>query len=262
MSSSWQWDETLYAGSSEYYARGRVRYPREVAEAVREELSLDGTGRLLDVGCGPGALTLVLAPLFAEAVGVDADAQMLAEAEHRAVAAGSENVRWVHMRAEELPARLGSFQAVTFAQSFHWMERPRVATAVRSMLAPGGVWIHVNATTHRGIGAAPGDVPSPPHDEIEELVARFLGPVRRAGRAWLPDGTVEGEEEVMIAAGYSLRARLVVPSKIVDRTADDIVASVYSRSSSTPHLFGRPLGRVRAGAASASRTRRSGRALP
>lgn len=157
----------------------------------------------------------MLAPLFAEAVGVDADAQMLAEAEHRAVAAGSENVRWVHMRAEELPARLGSFQAVTFAQSFHWMERPRVATAVRSMLAPGGVWIHVNATTHRGIGAAPGDVPSPPHDEIEELVARFLGPVRRAGRAWLPDGTVEGEEEVVIAAGYSLRARLVVPSKIV-----------------------------------------------
>src|SRR5207245_3858899 len=74
-------DEMLYAGCAQYYARGRFPYPRELAEALRDELALDGTGGLLDVGCGPGSLALLLAPLFDEVVGVDADAGMVAEAE-------------------------------------------------------------------------------------------------------------------------------------------------------------------------------------
>jgi cyclopropane fatty-acyl-phospholipid synthase-like methyltransferase len=57
-----------------------VPYPPQVAEALVDALDLDGTGRLLDVGCGPGSLTLLLAPHVAEAIGVDPDADMLTEA--------------------------------------------------------------------------------------------------------------------------------------------------------------------------------------
>jgi len=39
-----------------------VGYPVEVVEVLVEALALDGLGRLLDVGCGPGSLTLLLAP--------------------------------------------------------------------------------------------------------------------------------------------------------------------------------------------------------
>src|SRR3954454_2457745 len=95
----WTWDPTLYAGSAAYYADGRVPYPAAVADALAADLGLDGTGRLLDVGCGPGSLTLLLAGRFAAAVGVDADADMLAEAARRAEAAGVGNVGWVHRRA-------------------------------------------------------------------------------------------------------------------------------------------------------------------
>lgn len=56
------WDETLYSDSAAYYPHGRMAYPPELPSALREELSLDGRGRLLDVGCGPGSLTLLLAP--------------------------------------------------------------------------------------------------------------------------------------------------------------------------------------------------------
>lgn len=63
----WTWDPSLYAGSAAYYARGRVPYPPELATLLAAELGLDGSGRLLDVGCGPGSLTLLLAPLFAAA---------------------------------------------------------------------------------------------------------------------------------------------------------------------------------------------------
>jgi cyclopropane fatty-acyl-phospholipid synthase-like methyltransferase len=64
----------LYAGSAAYYARGRVGFPQELADRLVDELDPDAAGRLLDVGCGPGCLTLLLAPLFEHATGLDADA--------------------------------------------------------------------------------------------------------------------------------------------------------------------------------------------
>ena len=67
--SGWTWDPTLYAGSAQFYAHGRVAYPDSLADALTDELGLDGTGRLLDVGCGPGSLTLLLADRFAAVVG-------------------------------------------------------------------------------------------------------------------------------------------------------------------------------------------------
>ncbi len=228
------WDETLYEGSAAYYAQGRMPYPLELAEALRDELSLDGTGRLLDVGCGPGPLTLLLAPLFAEAVGVDADGAMLAEAERRATDQGIENVEWVQRRAEELPGGLGTFDVATFAQSFHWMDQPRVASTVREMLAPGGAWVHISATTHRGVGGPT----EPPHDRIDRLVSDYLGPVRRAGRGIRREGSAREEEDVMVAAEFSGPVRLQVEGLRHERSEDDVVASVFSRSSSAPHLFG------------------------
>jgi SAM-dependent methyltransferase len=237
------WDETLYAGSAAYYPHGRMPYPPELAAALRDELSLDGVGRLLDVGCGPGSLTLLLAPLFERVVGVDADAEMLAEAEREAERLEVANADWMHMRAEELPAGLDSFQVATFAQSFHWMDQPRVAAAVKTMLEPDGTWVHVHATTHEGAGDDSGlPRPTPPHDRIAELIRRYLGPVRRAGRGTVPEWTPRHEEDVMVAAGFRGPTRLAVGGgRILDRSEDDVVASVYSRSSSTPHLFGERL---------------------
>ena len=240
---NWKWDPSLYAGSAEHYAVGRMAYPAALADAVRDELGLDGRGRLLDVGCGPGSLTLLLAPLVEEAVWVDADGDMLITAAARANQAGLTNTSWRQLRAEELPADLGSFRVVTFAQSFHWMDQALVADRVRGMLTPDGAWVHVGATTHRGVeGSDALPYPRPPWDDIDKLVARYLGPVRRAGQSTLPTGTRPGEEEVMRAAGYSGPTRIVVGgNEVENRTIDDIAASVFSLSSSTPHLFGSDL---------------------
>ncbi|WP_328470400.1 class I SAM-dependent methyltransferase [Actinoplanes sp. NBC_00393] len=223
----WEWDETLFAGTAPYYTAGRVPYPPQLIDGIRRELGLDGTGRLLDVGCGPGTLTLLLAPLFAEAVGVDPDAGMLAEAARRPGAAG---IRWHRARGEDLPAGLGRFRVVTFAQSFHWMDQSLVAARVRDhLLEPGGAWVHV------GGGVAE---PAPLQARIDELVARYLGPVRRAGQGFLPNGTASGEEDVLRAAGFTGPTRIRVDGDPVERKPDDIVAAVLSRSSSAPHLFG------------------------
>lgn len=235
----WEWDETLYAGSAAYYGIGRMPYPPGLVDAIGKELDLDGTGWLLDVGCGPGSLTLQLAPLFEAVVGVDADHDMVIEARHRSAEAGATNVEWRHLRAEDLPADLGLFRVVTFAQPFHWMDRLLVARRVREMLGPGGGWVHVGATTRRGV--AGDDLlphPRPPWERIDELVASYLGPVRRAGRALLRAGTRAGEEEIMRQAGFTGPRRVEVDGgPVVERGIDEIVSAVFSLSSSAPHLF-------------------------
>jgi SAM-dependent methyltransferase len=236
----WEWDETLYAGSAAFYVRGRMPYPTETAVVLRDELGLHGAGRLLDVGCGPGSVTLVLADLFGEVVGVDADAEMLVEAGCQAQRRGCENATWVHLRAEELPAGLGTFRVVVFAQSFHWMDRARVAATVHAMLEPGGSLVHVGATTHEGVAGSDAlPAPRPPRDEITDLVRRFLGPVPRAGRGRRVSATPSDEDEILAAAGFGGPRRLDVGGgRVVERSEDDIVASVHSLSSAAPHLFG------------------------
>jgi SAM-dependent methyltransferase len=215
-----------------------------VAGTLRDELGLDGSARLLDVGTGPGSLALLLAPHVGEVVGVDADGAMVAEAEREAARAGAANARFVRLRAEELPAGLGTFRAATFAQSFHWLDRERVAATVAGMLEPDGWWVHVHATTHEGWGSPEGlPAPAPPREAIAELAQRYLGPVRRAGRVSLPTGYPPADEEdVLAAAGYRGPRRLTVGGgRVFERSEDDVVASVFSLSSAAPHLFGERL---------------------
>ncbi|MEP6851120.1 MAG: class I SAM-dependent methyltransferase [bacterium] len=237
--SPWSWDASLYAGSAEYYATGRIAYPTELADVLVAEVPLDGSGRLLDVGCGPGSLTLLLAPHVAEAIGVDADADMLTVAARRAAQQQIANVTWRHLRAEDLPDDLPPVQFVTFAQSFHWMDRPRVAATVRALVTPGGVLIHVHATTHEGVETQLElPHPGPPRAAVADLVRRYLGDETRAGQGLRPTGNLGGEEEIYRAAGWTAPQRLEVAGRVVERTVDQVAASVHSLSWSAPHLFG------------------------
>jgi protein-L-isoaspartate O-methyltransferase len=65
-----RYDPTIYGGAAVHYRYGRPAYSPGLEALVAEELGLDGSGRLLDVGCGPGILTVRLVHLFEEAVGL------------------------------------------------------------------------------------------------------------------------------------------------------------------------------------------------
>jgi hypothetical protein len=78
-----------------------------------------------------------------------------------------------------------------------------------------------------------------PDDAIHHLVQRFLGPVRRAGQGLLRHGTPGNEAAVLSGAGFTGPEYDRLPANgVLIRTADDLVAQVYSLSSSAPHLFG------------------------
>jgi SAM-dependent methyltransferase len=233
----WQWDETLFVGSAAYYQRGRLPYSPGLADAFTSLLSLDGRGRLLDVGCGPGTVALLLSKLFEEVVGLDPDADMLREARRIGAERQIANASWVQLRAEELPHALGAFLVVTFAASFHWMDRLLVARTVKDMLDPEGVVVHVDNRHQDSLAPGP-EYPAPPRDRIDALRRAYLGADRRAGRS-IRNSSPDNEAQVFREAGFvGPEITLVPDGRVLTRTVDDIVAETFSVSSTAPHLFG------------------------
>jgi len=115
-----------------------------------------------------------------------------------------------------------------------------VAEKIRQWLAPGGRCVHVGARTHEGAGAPAGPHPAPPRNHIRALVQTYLGPGRRAGQGFVLGGNPpDGEASIFRAAGLS--GPEVIPiaeGPVLERSDEQVLASVLSLSSAAPHLFG------------------------
>jgi len=233
------YDPTIYLGSAAHYRYGRPAYSPELEAVLTQETGLDGNGRLLDAGCGPGVLTVRLAHLFALAVGLDPDAGMLAEGRRAAEEKGVRNIRWVQGLAEDLPAVApGPCRLVTFGTSFHWTDGQQVAETVYDMLEPGGALaLIVHTVTGRPRPPDPG-VPAIPHDEISALVQKYLGSTRRAGQGSAPQRT-QRFEDVLVRTRFGAPRQVFVPG-IPDllRDSESVLSGYLSMSFSAPHLFG------------------------
>ena len=229
-----QYDPTIYLGSAAHYRYGRPAYSPQLEAVLTQEAGLDGTGRLLDAGCGPGVLTVRMAHLFGQAVGLNPDAGMLAEGRRAAAEKTVRNIRWVQGLAEDLPAAApGPYKLVTFGQSFHWTDEQRVAEAVYDMLEPGGALaLIVHTVTGR---------PRPPDagvPAIRALVTKYLGSTRRAGQGIAPERT-HRFEDVLARTRFGVPQQLFVPG-LPDllRDSESVLSGYLSLASSAPHLFG------------------------
>jgi SAM-dependent methyltransferase len=232
------YDPTIYRGSAEHYRPGRPPYSPQLEVVLAEELGLDGTGRLLDVGCGPGILVLRLAGLFEYASGLDPDPDMLAEGRRAALDRHVANVGWVQALAEDLPnAAPGPYRLVTFGQSFHWTEEERVAEVVYDMLEPGGAMaLVVHAVAGRPAPTSPGPPPIP-HDEIKAVVERYLGSRRRAGQGTTPVRTHRFEDVLIRTRFGPPRAVFAPGTPDLIRDTSSVISGYLSMASSAPHLY-------------------------
>jgi SAM-dependent methyltransferase len=234
-----RYDRTIYLGSAPHYRYGRPGYSPELEAVLTRQAGLDGNGRLLDAGCGPGVLTVRLAHMFAQAVGLDPDADMLAEGSRAAEQNAVMNIQWIQGLAEDLPAVApGPYRLVTFGLSFHWTDEQRVAETVYDMLEPGGA-LALIAHTVAGRPRPPDPgVPAIPHDEIKALVRKYLGSNRRAGQGTAPQRS-HRFEDVLVRTRFGAPQQVFVPG-IPDllRDSESVLSGYFSLSSAAPHLFG------------------------
>ena len=150
---------------SDSFTKGPRGTTRGIVQSIRRRSSgffasdfrLDGTGRLLDLGCGPGPVAIALAHLFDEVVAMDPDDAMRAEGERIARERGISNIEWRFGGSKDLSPALGQFRLVTMGNSFHWMDRARTLDALYDLVTDGGGIAVV------GEGAP---IPPPPHDAV------------------------------------------------------------------------------------------------
>ena len=234
-------DPQAFEGTAEYYAIGRAPYSAHVADTLARELSLDGTGQLLDVGCGPGVLELALAQLFDQVTALDPELDMLQMGRRRCQQAGLANVRWLQGVAEDIAAwSPDSWRVVTFGQSFHRVRRLEVAEAVHDLLVPGGalVLISHHLDDGRPRPADPG-YPEIPHDAVRKLILDYLGDRTRHYLETWNEGQPARFEDTLAQTRFGRSRTVYAPGRPdLIRDIDTVVANFFSLSYAAPRWFG------------------------
>lgn len=117
------WDAGRYADNARFVA--------DLAGEAVNWLAPQAGERILDVGCGDGALTQKLVAAGAAVVGIDSSPEMVAAARKLGLDARVADVRELGFASE--------FDAVFSNAVLHWVREPeRAARSMRAALKPGG----------------------------------------------------------------------------------------------------------------------------
>jgi SAM-dependent methyltransferase len=132
---------------------------------------------LLDIGCGPGTITTDLALLVApgQVVGLDASAEVVAQAEAHAAGSGLDSLRFEVGDLFALAYDDASFDVVHAHQVFQHLDDPVAALVeLRRVLRPGGL-LAVRDSDYGGFLWAPAD------QRLDRWMALYLAVTERNG---------------------------------------------------------------------------------
>ncbi len=128
----------------------RYQYQRRKYEAITQMVPPRSYARGLDVGCGTGLLTELLAPSCGEILGIDISQHALQHAATRT--SGLKNVRFQQSDVRSLdPALTGRFDLVVVADTLYYLPEPiddatlrGVADGLAAVLTRDGVLMLIN----------------------------------------------------------------------------------------------------------------------
>lgn len=144
------WDPAAYAAGA--------RFVSDLAAPLLDLLAPRSDERILDLGCGDGALTEKLVALGCDVLGIDSSAEQVAATAERGL-----NARVLDGEALPFDA---AFDAVFSNAALHWMRRPDAAIdGVYRALRPGG----------RFVGEMGG------HGNVKLITAALLAALERRG---------------------------------------------------------------------------------
>ncbi|MFC7623634.1 class I SAM-dependent methyltransferase [Microlunatus sp. GCM10028923] len=191
-----------------------------------------GDGVLLDLACGTGQVAIPMARRFRTVWAVDQEPDMIRVGAAEAAKAGVE-VRWSRGTAETLTVADDALELITIANAFHRMDRSAVARSAHRWLRPGGALVIMGS----------GRIPGEPAPAWEGVIAAAIADWRRASPPPTPtaDQGPPGRrkishEDLLAEEGYRITHRSFTVTR--ERTLDEVIGHVYSRSNSTRRSLG------------------------
>jgi ubiquinone/menaquinone biosynthesis C-methylase UbiE len=133
----WESRRTSFGAEADVYDAYRPAWPAETAAwltGTEPEGPLHPPLEVLDLGAGTGKLTRTLSGLGHTVTAADPSEVMLAVLRRNLPAVEAHVAR-----AEHLPFEDDSFDAVTVAQAWHWVDQERGPAECARVLRPGGV---------------------------------------------------------------------------------------------------------------------------
>jgi len=121
----YQADEVAKAYDEKRFSRGGRLIDGREKEAVLNALAPVEDKKILEIACGTGRFTAMLAERGADIVGLDISAPMLQQGRERAQSAGvAQNLEYMRGDAARLPFPDGQFDAVLAMRFFHLADKP------------------------------------------------------------------------------------------------------------------------------------------
>jgi SAM-dependent methyltransferase len=229
-----RFESGLFEGTADDYDRYRLPYPDALIERIREDLRLDGTGGLVDLGAATGFVARALRPFFADVIAVDPEPDMVEYGRARSAREG-DGIEWRLGRAEDVDFPPGSLDVVASGNAFHRFDRPVVAKKAADWLRPNGaiVLMWSNSFTDPAWRAG---------GRLQADLARVIdGWHKRSGAdARIPAGwqrTEYPDEVVLREAGFSRQVEHQM--KVHQRwTVDTIIGFLRATSASSRAALG------------------------
>ena len=215
-----------FASTVDWYVRCRPRYPHCLLEGLAQRLRLDASTRVIDLGCGPGFITIGVAAWAGEVIGVDPEPLMLAAARDAARKAGAQ-VRWIEGTAADLPPDLGPCRAAFMGRSFPWMDKEAVLERLDGLIDTQGAVVL--------LGERFADLPQNAWRAAERRATKGWseGPNRRFGRGY----SLARERDVLLASSFT-RIEFLRARRHARTSVDDLVGRALSRSTTSPARLG------------------------
>jgi len=200
------------------YWQYREPYLPKFFSSAAGEMHLSGAHRLVDVGCGGGAVAFGFAPFVGSIIGVDIDEHALAvaraEAKRRNI-----GIDLIHGGPEDLPDYLAPIDVVTIGRAHAYL--PREATLARfdKLISPRGHVLVCQTTTQDG------------------LSGRWARAYRLTRRRWAPKKPFPLPEAFMEGSPFVLLKRVVVrrPWRV---SVEELVLRAVAFPLTTPEILG------------------------
>jgi ubiquinone/menaquinone biosynthesis C-methylase UbiE len=216
-----------FKSNAAHYLSGRPAYSPRLIRRVAESCTLDGTQRLLDVGCGPGQLSLAFSSWVGTGVALDPEPEMLRIAADLGLGIAP-NIEYRLGSSYDLSAEWGRFQLAVIGRAFHWMDRPDTLARLDQLLDPAGAVV-LFATSHADDASTPWHAPY--RALLDEYAQTDPAREQRKSDSW------ESHEIVLLKSAFNALERVSIIEK--RRVAlDSLFARVLSMSSLSRERLG------------------------